>query len=55
MNILEEAKPIAEWFVNLRRTIHRHPELMCKEFRTSELVRTTLESPIATRWRRRGS
>src|SRR5579872_1701414 len=43
MNILEEAKGIAEWIVGLRRAIHRHPELMYEEVRTSQLVRDTLD------------
>jgi amidohydrolase len=43
MNILEEAKGIAEWIVGLRRAIHRHPELMYEEVQTSRLVRDTLD------------
>ena len=43
MNILQEAKDIAEWIVALRRQIHRHPELMYQEFQTSQLVRDTLD------------
>jgi amidohydrolase len=43
MKALEEATSIAEWIVNLRRRIHRHPELMYKEVETSRLVRVTLD------------
>ncbi len=43
MNILEEARGIAEWIVGLRRAIHRHPELMYEEVQTSRLVRDTLD------------
>jgi IAA-amino acid hydrolase len=43
MKALEEAKSIAEWIVNLRRRIHRHPELMYEEVETSRLVRVTLD------------
>jgi len=43
MNILNEAKGIAEWIVGLRRQIHRHPELMYEEVKTSQLVRDTLD------------
>ena len=55
MNILDESRSIAEWIVELRRQIHRHPELMCEEFETSRLVRDTLDEldirychPLAT-------
>src|SRR5580700_12252415 len=43
MNILQEAREIAEWIVTLRRQIHRHPELMYQEVKTSQLVRDTLD------------
>lgn len=43
MNVLEDAKQFADWIVDLRRRIHRHPELMYKEFETSKLVRDTLD------------
>src|SRR5580704_2755703 len=55
MNVLNEAKDIAEWIVALRRQIHRHPELMYEEVQTSQLVRDTLDQlhisykyPLAT-------
>ena len=43
MDILKEAKDIAEWIVALSRQIHRHPELMYEEVKTSQLVRDTLD------------
>src|SRR5579864_1864808 len=43
MDVLQEAKGIAEWIVALRRRIHRHPELMYEEVQTSQLVRDTLD------------
>jgi amidohydrolase len=43
MDILQEARGIAEWIVTLRRQIHRHPELMYEEVKTSQLVRDTLD------------
>jgi amidohydrolase len=43
MDILKEAKDISEWIVSLRRQIHRHPELMYEEIKTSQLVRDTLD------------
>ena len=43
MTLLDEAKSIAGWIVDLRRQIHRHPELMYEEVETSRLVRATLD------------
>jgi amidohydrolase len=43
MDLLNEARGIAEWIVALRRQIHRHPELMYEEVKTSQLVRDTLD------------
>jgi len=40
---LEDAKAIAAWIVDLRRQLHRHPELMYEEVETSRLVRATLD------------
>ena len=41
--ILKDAQGIAEWIVDRRRKIHRHPELMYEETQTSQLVRDTLD------------
>ena len=41
--LLEDATSIAGWIVELRRQLHRHPELMYEEVETSRLVRTTLD------------
>ena len=41
--LLEDAKSISEWIVDLRRQLHRHPELMYEEIETSRLVRATLD------------
>ena len=53
-NMLAEARGIQDWIVELRRCIHRRPELMYEEIETSRLVRETLDqleilyqSPIA--------
>lgn len=52
--ILQQAKSIRDWIVERRRQLHRYPELMYEEVRTSQLVRDTLDelgvsyrSPIA--------
>lgn len=42
-SLLPAAQGIAEWITGLRRTLHRHPELMYEEVRTSALVRETLD------------
>ena len=51
---LPQAQSIKPWIIDLRRTIHQHPELMDEEFETSKLVQSTLtelgipfEAPIA--------
>lgn len=41
--LLEDAKSIADWIVELRRQLHRRPELMYEEIETSRLVRATLD------------
>lgn len=40
---LNEAEAIQDWMVEIRRTLHRHPELGYQEFQTSALVRRTLD------------
>ncbi len=42
MSLYEEAQNILEEIVEIRRTIHRHPEIGRKEFRTSQLIREKL-------------
>ncbi len=42
--VLGEARSIHDWIVELRRRIHRHPELMYEEVETSRLVQETLSS-----------
>ena len=39
----DEARQIRDWIVDRRRRLHRLPELMYEEVRTSELVRQTLD------------
>ena len=41
--IISQSKEIHQWIVEKRRTIHRHPELMYEEFKTSKLVQETLK------------
>ena len=50
----KEAKKISDWIIEIRRELHRHPELMYEEVKTSALVRReldklgiTYQSPIA--------
>lgn len=43
MNLLDEAREISNWIVGIRRQLHRHPELMYQEVKTSQLVRETLD------------
>ncbi|HSM60410.1 MAG TPA: IAA-amino acid hydrolase [Longimicrobiales bacterium] len=50
-SILAEAREIRDWIVELRRRIHRRPELMYEEVETSRLVRETLDGlGIPYRW-----
>lgn len=41
--LLDEAKQMQDWMVDIRRRIHQHPELAYEEVRTSALVRRTLD------------
>lgn len=43
-NILEEAREINDWLVNIRRDFHRNPELGLEEIRTQEKVMEYLDS-----------
>ena len=40
----KEAKEISDWIIELRRELHRHPELMYEEVKTSALVRRELDN-----------
>lgn len=41
--IAAAAQQIRDWVIEKRRSLHRHPELMYEEHRTSQLVRETLD------------
>lgn len=41
--IYDQAQDIQAWIVGLRRQLHRFPELMYEEVKTSQLVRETLD------------
>lgn len=41
--ILQQARDIQDWIIDHRRTIHRQPELMYEEVKTSKLVQDTLD------------
>lgn len=41
--LLQEAEQIKDWIVDIRRRIHRHPELAYEEVQTSALVRRCLD------------
>ena len=50
----KEAEKISDWIIDIRRELHKHPELMYEEIKTSALVRRELDklgisyqSPIA--------
>lgn len=43
MNLYEEAQHLQQEITEIRRTLHRHPEIGRKEFRTSKLIREKLE------------
>ncbi|HET6423936.1 MAG TPA: hypothetical protein VFG20_09655, partial [Planctomycetaceae bacterium] len=40
---LQDARTISPWIVDLRRQLHRIPELKYEEVKTSALVRATLD------------
>ena len=39
----KEAEKISEWIIDIRRELHKHPELMYEEIKTSALVRRELD------------
>ena len=39
----KEAKKISDWIIEIRRELHRHPELMYEHFKTSELDRREMD------------
>ncbi|HAD58427.1 MAG TPA: amidohydrolase [Planctomycetaceae bacterium] len=41
-DLRREAEAAKNWILSLRRQLHKHPELMYEEFRTSQLVQDTL-------------
>jgi IAA-amino acid hydrolase len=41
--IYDQAKELQAWIVSIRRQLHRFPELMYEEVKTSQLVRDTLD------------
>lgn len=41
-DVLERAKNIKDWLVDLRRDFHRHPEQSLKEYRTSKIITKNL-------------
>lgn len=41
--LLEDARQRRDWIIDIRRTLHRHPELMYEEVRTSQLVQQKLD------------
>lgn len=38
IDVLQKAKEIQDWVVNLRRDFHKHPEASFKEFKTSKII-----------------
>jgi IAA-amino acid hydrolase len=40
--LIQHAEKNKDWILNLRRQIHRHPELMYEEVETSKLIQSTL-------------
>ena len=43
VDFLSEAKNVEEWVVSIRREIHKYPETMYEEFKTSQLIREKLD------------
>jgi amidohydrolase len=41
--IIEKAESVHDYAVDIRRTIHRHPEVGMQEFKTTELIRRELD------------
>ena len=41
--IMNESESIKDWIIDIRRELHRFPELMYEEHRTNELVREKLD------------
>ena len=39
----KEAKKISDWIIDIRRELHKQPELMYEEVKTSALVRRELD------------
>ena len=37
--VMEESQDIKDWIIDIRRELHRFPELMYEEHRTNALVR----------------
>lgn len=42
--LLKEAQSIKQWITDIRRDLHQHPELAYEEYRTSEVVRSHLDT-----------
>tara|TARA_B100000029_G_scaffold516760_1_gene633789 strand:- start:4781 stop:5959 length:1179 start_codon:yes stop_codon:yes gene_type:complete len=42
-DFVSEAKKIEKWVIEIRREIHKHPEIMYEEVKTSELIREKLD------------
>ena len=41
--VMEESQDIKDWIIDIRRELHRFPELMYEEHRTNALVREKLD------------
>jgi metal-dependent amidase/aminoacylase/carboxypeptidase family protein len=49
--IMNESESIKDWIIDIRRELHRFPELMYEEHRTNALVREKLASRIQKSFR----